>query len=484
MALHVHLSLLLNIMLSQNMPFALVCMLKTPTRNSSFSTNGSEVMSATNMTPAFEELESLEGNNSSYIEIGGGEFDWDTSIRGLLLSGSSMLSCLTPLLTDHLSRRVGAKVLLFWTMLLSGGVTLLQPLGTRVSPYLLVAMRMLIGFFWGMEFPLINEVFSWWAPNSEKVTMLSFAYSSSNTASIVVSLTSGFLCSIPLDNGWPFIFYVHGALSILWCIMWQFTGSIKPEDHPYISEDEKQYIIKSRHAMDMNQKRSSPPYPQIFTSVPTWSYLIIMAVHNYSIFVLMAFVPIYFNTALGFSAEKVGLISSVIYAVRLVGVLVWGQISNLLLRKTRLTTTACRKVVQCTGYYLSAVGLLTLAFVREELTATLLVCGVMAMQSCTLASSVIVPLDMAPRYAGFLTGFAMTVSNIFGMPGPLLTSYMVANDTMEEWRNVFLTLAVIDTFGSTCFLFMASSELQSWAKPGEKEDNPEMKSSDEGVCVE
>ncbi|KAL8624314.1 hypothetical protein ACOMHN_044745 [Nucella lapillus] len=251
------------------------------------------------------------------IRNGGGEFDWDSSTRGLLLSGVSMLTFVMPFFTDHLSRRVGAKALLFWTMLMAGGVTMLQPLGTRVSPYLLLAMRMLIGFI---------------------------------------------------------------------------------------------------------GKRSSPPYRQILTSVPTWGYLIIIVVHNYSIFVLVAFVPIYFNTAMGFSVEKVGLISSVIFAVRLVGVLVWGQISNLLLRKTRLTTTACRKVVQCT-----------------------------------------VPLDMAPRYAGFLTGFAVTVSSIFCMPGPLLTSYMVANGTMEEWRNMFLTLAVITTFGSTCFLFMASSELQAFS---------------------
>ena len=32
-----------------------------------------------------------------------------------------------------------------------------------------------------------------------------------NVANILVGVTSAYMCSIPIDNGWPFIFYIHGT---------------------------------------------------------------------------------------------------------------------------------------------------------------------------------------------------------------------------------------------------------------------------------
>ncbi|XP_076452157.1 putative transporter slc-17.2 isoform X2 [Babylonia areolata] len=458
MALHMHLSLVLILMLVQNMPFALVCMLKSSAgTNSSLMGNATSLLGGelsagvlggndTGNSSFLEEADSMGTNGTNYVDTGDGEFDWDSSTQGLLLSSSSMLAFVMPLMVDLLSRKVGGKLLLFCSMLCAACVTMLNPLAARLSPFVLMALRLVIGFVGGIKFPLVNEIFSWWAPSSEKVTLLSFAYA--------------------------------GGLTLIWCILWAFTGSVKPEDHPFISEDEKQYIINTRHAMDKNQKRTSPPYRQILTSVPVWGCLIVVMVHTFTIIILASYTPMYLNGALGFTVEQVGLISSVSYVLRFVGVLSWGQISNLLLSRTRLHTTACRKIVQCSGYYLSGVGLLVLAFVRDQVSASILICVVLVLQSCTSASGVIVPLDMAPRYAGFLTGFMVTVSTIVTIPGPLLTSYLIRDGTMEGWRNVFILLAAIVFVGTTCFLLMASSKLQSWAKPVKKEGNPHTASID------
>ncbi|XP_076451526.1 putative transporter slc-17.2 [Babylonia areolata] len=490
MALHMHLSLVLILMLVQNMPFALVCMLKSSAgTNSSLMGNATSLLGGelsagvlggndTGNSSFLEEADSMGTNGTNYVDTRDTQFDWDSSTQGLLLSSTGILAFVMPLMVDLLSRKVGGKLLLFCSMLCAACVTMLSPLAARLSPYVLMALRMVIGLVGGIKFPLVNEIFSWWAPRSEKVTLVSFAYSGMNTASILVSLSSGYLCSIPVDDGWPFMFYVYGGLAVTWGILWLFTGSVKPEDHPFISEDEKQYIISTRHAMDKNQKRSSPPYRQILTSVPVWGCLIATLAQSFCVKILSSYMPMFFNTVLGFTVEQVGLISSVTFVVRLVGVLCWGQISNLLLSRTRLHTTACRKIVQCSGFYLSGAGLLVLAFVRDQVTGTLLVCVVYLLQSCASASALIVPLDMAPRYAGFLTGFIITVSTVITIPAPLITSYMIHNGTLEGWRNVFIFLAVIVFVGATCFLLMGSSKLQSWAKPVKKKGNPHTASFD------
>ena len=54
---------------------------------------------------------------------------------------------------------------------------------------------------------------------------------------------SGYLCTIPVDNGWPFAFYVPGALAAVWYVFWWFLAYDGPDVHPRISEEERSYII-------------------------------------------------------------------------------------------------------------------------------------------------------------------------------------------------------------------------------------------------
>lgn len=37
-----------------------------------------------------------------------------------------------------------------------------------------------------------------------------------NVGNVIVGITSGYLCSVPADNGWPLIFYVHGESRWWW----------------------------------------------------------------------------------------------------------------------------------------------------------------------------------------------------------------------------------------------------------------------------
>ena len=42
--------------------------------------------------------------------------------------------------------------------------------------------------------------------------------------------------------GWPSIFYVFGAMGILWVVFWVFLGADRPGTHKFISEEEQEYI--------------------------------------------------------------------------------------------------------------------------------------------------------------------------------------------------------------------------------------------------
>jgi sugar phosphate permease len=42
--------------------------------------------------------------------------------------------------------------------------------------------------------------------------------------------------------GWPSIFYIFGAVGILWAVLWFFLGADRPGTHKFISKEEQAYI--------------------------------------------------------------------------------------------------------------------------------------------------------------------------------------------------------------------------------------------------
>lgn len=45
--------------------------------------------------------------------------------------------------------------------------------------------------------------------------------------------------------GWPSVFYVFGALGIVWFILWCLLCYSDPESHPYITDEEKHYLAET-----------------------------------------------------------------------------------------------------------------------------------------------------------------------------------------------------------------------------------------------
>ena len=64
-------------------------------------------------------------------------------------------------------------------------------------------------------------------------------------------MTLGTLISLPFSGaiasglGWDWVFYIQGALSILWYILWLIFVYDSPDTHPFISFEEKNFIMSS-----------------------------------------------------------------------------------------------------------------------------------------------------------------------------------------------------------------------------------------------
>ena len=77
-------------------------------------------------------------------------------------------------------------------------------------------------------------------------------------------------------------------------------------------------------------------------------------------------------------------------------------------------------------------------------------------------------LDIAPQHASVLMGIGNTFATIPGIVSPMLTGYLVVEQTSEEWKTVFFISAGIYLVGCVIYWMWASGELQEWAKTPEQ----------------
>jgi ACS family sodium-dependent inorganic phosphate cotransporter len=62
------------------------------------------------------------------------------------------------------------------------------------------------------------------------------------------------LCGLVLNGwGWEAVFYVSGALALVWCVAWWLLVFDTPDQHPRISREEKQYL-KENLTQQHNEK--------------------------------------------------------------------------------------------------------------------------------------------------------------------------------------------------------------------------------------
>lgn len=60
--------------------------------------------------------------------------------------------------------------------------------------------------------------------------------------SVVTLQLGGILCVYGIDGGWPSIFYLFGALGLLWTLIWCIYSADSPGKHRFINNLEREYI--------------------------------------------------------------------------------------------------------------------------------------------------------------------------------------------------------------------------------------------------
>ncbi|XP_014102801.2 putative inorganic phosphate cotransporter [Bactrocera oleae] len=408
------------------------------------------------------------------------EYAWSEQTKSLLLSSFFWGYFLTQIPGGQLAQRFGGKVMLLFSVGISGFLALFTPLSAQLGDWRLTcALRFLQGFCQGSIYPSTHTILARWAPPAERGILATLCFSGSQFGTIIILSISGTLAAS--KYGWPSIFYISGGCGIIWSFVWLLWGTDSPHQSKIITPKEQNYIESALAVISKSENNStavklSTPWLSIFTSLPFWVLLITNCAYNWGYWTLMTQIPSYIKNVFGKDIKSNALLSALPYTANLVLGLCFCGLAQVLLSAKVLSTNASRKIFNTIGMWVPMAASIALGFVdagSADLAVILLTVAV-GTNSATFLGGFVNHIDLSPNFAGTLMGITNCAANVMSIIAPLVVGVIVTDTTNPiQWRFIFIIMALYYFIGNLLFITLGSTKLQPWNEPVKRDTNHE-----------
>lgn len=399
---------------------------------------------------------------------GTGEFEWSRQFQGYVLSSYFYGYLVTQVLGGFLSGKYGAKHVLGTGMIIMVVMTMLTPVAARISAYLLIVLRIILGAAGGVFFPSVQSLWGPWAPPFERSFLVSLTFFGITFGNILALGASSLFCSLSTDNGWPFAFYSTGAAGLGFWVCWNFCVYSTPMQHPRITEREKNYIQRCIGSKSRSKKIERIPVPwlKILSSPAVWAILTAQTANTWFTHTSIT-LPLYMRDVLKFDIKQNGTFLILPYIIDIIVTPFVSKLADYLRAKRILSTVVVRKVYQSTSCLVCSILLISLSFIDYDrrYVAVGLLCLIYPFQNLYRSGYAVNLQDIAPKFAGEIFGITNTAGTICGIVSPVIVGALTTHGTKQEWQAVFYISAGFFIFGGVIFAIFARGEIQPWADP-------------------
>ena len=140
--------------------------------------------------------------------------------------------------------------------------------------------------------------------------------------------------------GWKSTYIILGALGLLWVIPWFVLNKAKPEEHPWITDEEKNLILNDRIENNdvADEDGESLSVPQILSYKQPWGILLCRFFIEPIWWFFAGWMPIYLNSKFGLSIEEIGNTMWISYLMAAAGGILGGMFTEAIIKRTNVDT--------------------------------------------------------------------------------------------------------------------------------------------------
>lgn len=412
----------------------------------------------------FNNDEKCPFKNSSAEKNPDGPFLWSKEKQGVILSSFFAGYFIMQIPAGWIAFKFGGMNAILFSILLSSLGTLLVPLVSS-NYYLLIICRFLTGVGQSTFWPGMWNWWGFWMPNSEKGSLISFIGSGGNIGVMIAFSLGGYLCIHGFDGGWPAIFYIFGGIGVFWCVFWYFLSSETPQKHKLISENEKIYIASETIGEKSEKPSTMRIWKLILKSRACWILFCQQFAGTFIISLFLTNAPTYFKEVLKFDVQTDGFLSSIPYGLLTFINIVSGIVSDKLIASRRYTKNTVRKFFTIASLIIPIFAIIGLSFVtcnNPYLAVGILTFGI-SIGGLNSGGYSVCFNDIAGVYGSLVYGISNSIAESTGVIVPYIVAELTENQTLAEWRLVFICTSAIMLIGSILTLIFGTTDTEPWA---------------------
>ncbi len=249
-----------------------------------------------------------------------------------------------------------------------------------------------------------------WFPSKERA----FAQGIFNSGAAIGGIISYPI--IGLLNGffaWQTIFIVVGIIGLLWLIPWLYLLKAPPKEHPWLSEEEKKYILSGQKNISTGEEGEeiesdgyNPTTGKLLSHKQSWGVIIASAAIDPIWWLFIVWIPIYLSEVYGMNVKEIAFSAWLPYVGAMVGAWFGGLLAQKFLQNGR-TVNWTRKTVISTGCLIMLPALLALSNPGSATNAVLIMTVILFGFQIAIGNVQTLPSDFySGKTVGTLSGFA------------------------------------------------------------------------------
>jgi sugar phosphate permease len=312
------------------------------------------------------------------------------------------------------ARRVLAAIVTYWSIMTAATAA-------ATSAFSFIVIRFLFGVGEAGAFPGATRAMQLWYPRRERGFVQGLTHSASRLGA---AIAPPLVVLIVTTLGWRWVFYLSGAVGLVWSTWWYLSYRNLPEEHGLVNRAELQSIRgldekgEIKPAL-LEKEGANVPWGTLVRAPNMWAIMCAYFTYVYCLYFFLTWLPSYLVDSRHFDLPKVGLLASLPLFAGVVGDTVGGLATDWLLRKSGSTKLA-RRAVAIVGLLGCAAFIVPAALTNDAYAAVYYLTGAGFFLECTIGPAWSVPMDCGGKYSGTVSGMMNMAGNIGGALSPLV----------------------------------------------------------------
>ena len=176
-----------------------------------------------------------------------------------------------------------------------------------------------------------------WFPVKQRALAQGIFNSGASIGNVIAPMVIVFLYA---QFGWKSTYIILGAVGLLWVVPWYIINKSKPEDHPWITEEERNLLLNDQEDKNTNQdtEAKSLSILTLLSYKQPWGVLLCRFFIEPIWWFFAGWMPIYLNSKFNLSIEEIGNTMWISYLMAAAGGILGGLFTEAVIKKTSVDT--------------------------------------------------------------------------------------------------------------------------------------------------